>query len=151
MPSNPGDFGPRILVLGRANRHRSPMLAAMLREAQSKRGVLSAGVEPAERVDPKAVQVMREIGFELEDHRPQPISTALNDHLALIVYVSPAVEEEGPIIATPGERLVVDVVHPRQLMGGVEEPLDAYRQVRDALREEHLPRVLDVLEQDVPG
>jgi len=145
------DFGPRILVVGRHNRHRSPMLEALLSEAQSRRNVLSAGIEPGDRVDPRAVRAMREIGHELGDHRPRPLSAALDHHLALVIYVSPAVEEEGPIIATPGERRVLSVDDPREQVGEFADPLDSYRTVRDTLRERHLPDLLDVLEREVPG
>lgn len=151
MPSDPENFGPRVLIVGRHNRHRSPMLEALLGEAQSKLEVVSAGINPGETIDREAVRVMREIGHELEDHRPRPISAALDHHLALLVYVSPGVEEEGPIIATPGERTVLSVRNPRELTGAGQAPVDAYRTVRDALREQHLPELLTVIEQEVPG
>lgn len=150
MPQNPENFGPRVLIVGRHNRHRSPMLEALLGEAQSKLKVVSAGINPGEAIDPEAVRVMREIGHELEDHRPRPISAALDHHLALVVYVSPEVEEEGPIIATPGERTVLSVRNPRELTVAGESPAEAYRTVRDALREQHLPELLAAIEE-VPG
>ncbi len=151
MADGPQNFGPRVLVVGRHNRHRSPMLEVLLGEAQSRFEVISAGIDPGEGIDPGAVRAMREIGHELEDHRPRPISTALDHHLALVAYVSPEVEVEGPIIATPGERVVLDVDNPRGPDGPGEEPLDAYRVVRDALRDKHLPELLRVLDEAVPG
>lgn len=151
MADDSENFGPRVLVVGRHNRHRSPMLEVLLGEAQSRYEVISAGIDPGDAIDPGAVRAMREIGHELEDHRPRPISAALNHHLALVAYVAPRVEAEGPVIATPGERVVLDVEAPRGLDEPGEDPLDAYRAVRDALREEHLPELLRVIEERVPG
>ena len=35
--------------------------------------VHSAGTKPAERVNPKAIEVMKEVGIDLSSHRPKSV------------------------------------------------------------------------------
>ena len=52
----------RILILCKGNSARSQMAAAFLKSFDAHLDVYSAGTEPAARINPHAVQVMREVG-----------------------------------------------------------------------------------------
>jgi multimeric flavodoxin WrbA len=57
---------PKVLVVGHADSCRGQMAAAFLqRHAGERLDVLSAGTEPAAAVDPRMVEVMREIGIDM--------------------------------------------------------------------------------------
>ena len=55
----------RILVLCTGNSARSQMAAAFLKSFDARLQVYSAGTAPAARINPHAVQVMREVGIDI--------------------------------------------------------------------------------------
>jgi arsenate reductase len=61
------------------NAGRSQMAAALFNRAADPTRVhaLSAGTQPGERVHPEVVTVMRELGIDLADARPQRLTDAL--------------------------------------------------------------------------
>ncbi|MFA9444289.1 arsenate reductase ArsC [Egicoccus sp. AB-alg6-2] len=63
---------PTVLFLCVHNAGRSQMAAGWLRTLAGDRvRVLSAGSEPAEAVNPAAVEAMREVGIDIAGHAPQ--------------------------------------------------------------------------------
>lgn len=139
------DFSPKLLVLGRRNTTRSIILEALLEEAQNRFGVESAGFDPAKKPDPRALKVLDEMGLEeidLRDLESTPISAALNEHIKLVIYLSPSIKEDAPIIATAGDKVTLDVppVEPDD-----EESLKPYRDLLEDLRN----RVDEILEEEL--
>ncbi len=70
------------------NAGRSQMSAALFEQAAAGRHeALSAGSEadPAGRVHPQVVEVMREVGIELSGRRPQRLSTELAEQADVVV------------------------------------------------------------------
>ena len=60
------------------NAGRSQMSAALFERASAGRHrALSAGTTPGDRVHPEVVEVMRELGIELADRVPQPLTDEL--------------------------------------------------------------------------
>ncbi|MGH7741556.1 MAG: arsenate reductase ArsC, partial [Candidatus Eiseniibacteriota bacterium] len=83
--------GPIVLILCTGNSARSQMAEGLLRsKAAGAFEVLSAGTEPAGRVNPLAVEVMREIGIDLSSHRPKDVAeflgTAPVRHLIIVCH-----------------------------------------------------------------
>ncbi|MGH2661554.1 MAG: arsenate reductase ArsC [Actinomycetota bacterium] len=63
-----------VLFVCTHNAGRSQMAAALLeRMSEGRLRVHSAGTEPAERLHPPVVEVMREIGIDLASARPAPL------------------------------------------------------------------------------
>jgi arsenate reductase (thioredoxin) len=63
---------PTVLFVCVHNAGRSQMAAALLdRYGGGRIRVLSAGSEPADQVNPAAVDVLREVGIELDDAQPK--------------------------------------------------------------------------------
>jgi arsenate reductase len=74
-----GARSPGVLFVCVHNAGRSQMAAALLnRYAGGRVRVLSAGSEPADRLNPAVVESMREVGIDLDAERPK----ALTDDLA---------------------------------------------------------------------
>jgi protein-tyrosine-phosphatase len=68
------------------NAGRSQMSQALFEQAAAGRhSALSAGTTPAEHVHPEVVRVMRELGIDLSDRQPQPLTRELVDQADLIV------------------------------------------------------------------
>jgi arsenate reductase len=64
-----------ILFVCVHNAGRSQMAAALLeRKADGRVKVFSAGSEPADRLHPAVVEVMRELGLDLSAERPKPLT-----------------------------------------------------------------------------
>lgn len=109
------------------NAGRSQMAAAFFTAlADPKRATaLSAGTEPAERVHPEVVEVMREVGVDVSGARP----TRLTDELArgASLLVTMGCGESCPFV--PGlERLDWNLPDPKGL------PLERVRAIRDDIR-----------------
>ena len=128
--------GRSILVLCTGNSARSQIAAAYLeRYAGDRFDVFSAGTEPAERVHPLAVEVLRESGFEIEDREP-------TDYRELLGKLSPyflIIVCDGAAKACPAvwpgtmERLLWPFEDPAAATGSDEERLAAFRTVRDQI------------------
>lgn len=88
-PAVPGEERKAVLFACTLNCIRSPMAAAILDHlAGGTMDVMSAGVR-AGQPDPYAVAVMDEIGIDLTEHEPQPL-TILGDKLFdIVVSLSP--------------------------------------------------------------
>jgi len=68
------------------NAGRSQMSAALFeRAAEGRHRALSAGTTPADRVHPEVVAVMRELGIDLSDRRPQKLTSELAERADVVV------------------------------------------------------------------
>ena len=77
------------------------MSAALFeRAAQGRHRALSAGTIPAERVHPEVVQVMRELGVDLEGRTPQLLTRELAEQADVVVTMGCG--DECPYL--PGKR-----------------------------------------------
>ena len=122
------------------NSVRSPMAAALLRRLRgAPLYIASAGVRTAE-LDPFAVAVMAEIGIDIAAHRPITIAE-LEDleglNFDLIVTLSPEAHHQAVALT---HRLAAEVEYwptadPAAVEGNRAQRLDAYRAVRDQLKE----------------
>jgi arsenate reductase (thioredoxin) len=69
------------------NAGRSQMAAAIFNQLADPAlaRAISAGTNPGERVHPEVVQVMRELGVDLSDVRPQQLTTELAREASLLI------------------------------------------------------------------
>ena len=109
------------------NAGRSQMAAAFFTALAdpARATAISAGTEPAERVHPEVVEVMREVGVEVSGARP----TRLTDELArgASLFVTMGCGDSCPFV--PGlERLDWNLPDPKGL------PLEHVRAIRDDIR-----------------
>src|ERR687885_1881626 len=111
------------------NAGRSQMSAALFERASDGRHrALSAGSEadPDGRVHPQVVDVMRELGIDLSERRPQRLTTELAEQADVVVTMGCG--DACPYI--PGKRyLDWDLPDPAAL------PVDLVRAVRDDIAE----------------
>ena len=109
------------------NAGRSQMAAALfnaLAEPSAARA-LSAGTDPAERLHPAVAQVMRELGLELGDARPRPLTRDLVARADVLITM-------GCGAACP---VVPGVPHEDwPLPDPKDEPVERVREIRDRIR-----------------
>ena len=86
----------------------------------------SAGTEPAQRVRPEAISVMREIGVDISGHRPKHLRDALGSDVSLVIGL--CAEEACPVV--PG---ATSEHWPLRDPAGSTD-LKVYRELRDELR-----------------
>jgi protein-tyrosine-phosphatase len=90
-----------VLFVCLHNAGRSQMSAALLeREAAGRHAALSAGTTPGEHIHPEVVEVMRELGIDLADRRPQRLTRELAEQADVVVTMGCG--DECPYI--PGKR-----------------------------------------------
>jgi len=109
------------------NAGRSQMSAALFeRAAAGRHTALSAGSEadPHGHVHPQVVTVMREVGIDLSDRRPQRLTQELAERADVVVTMGCG--DACPYI--PGRRYVDwDLPDPK------DRPVDEVRAIRDAI------------------
>ena len=114
-----------VLFVCLHNAGRSQMSAALFEQAaQGRHHAISAGSEaaPAGHVHPPVVEVMRELGIDLADRRPQRLSTELAQQADVVVTMGCG--DACPFI--PGKRYI-----DWELPDPKGRPLDEVRATRD--------------------
>jgi len=116
----------RILFVCLHNAGRSQMSAALLQSlAEGRHEALSAGTQPAVRIHPEVVEVMRELGIDLSAKRPTLLTRELAEQADIVVTMGCG--DACPYI--PGKRYIDwDLPDPSEL------PVDEVRAVRDEIQ-----------------
>ena len=104
---------------------------------------VSAGERPARKVDPKTVEVMKEIGIDVSKQRPKQLTLKM--------------VEEADIVVTMGCGAEVCPIVPKRtedwgLEDPVGKPIEKFREVREEIRRrvEELIKTLDITAEEYP-
>ncbi len=125
----------RVLVLCTGNSARSQMAEGFLRAMDRGWEVYSAGTEPAEQVNPYAVEVMREVGIDLGGSRPKPVEQFLGEPFDLVLTVCGEAERSCPVFrGRVGRRVHIGFEDPARAVGSPEEVRKVFRRVRDQIQ-----------------
>ena len=118
---------PGILFLCIHNAGRSQMAAAFARDLSGGRvDILSGGSEPADSVNPVAIEVMAEIGMDISSFVPQKFNDELLN--AVDVVVTMGCGDTCPYI--PGKRYI-----DWPLDDPKGRPIEDVRRIRDEIRD----------------
>ncbi|HEY2201681.1 MAG TPA: arsenate reductase ArsC [Solirubrobacteraceae bacterium] len=114
-----------VLFVCLHNAGRSQMSQALFeRAAEGRHTALSAGTTPGERVHPEVVEVMRELGIDLADRKPQALTTELAEQADVVITMGCG--DACPYV--PGKRYIDwDLPDPKG------RPLDEVRATRDEI------------------
>ncbi|MFH1059519.1 MAG: arsenate reductase ArsC [Pseudomonadota bacterium] len=127
----------RILFLCTGNSCRSQMaegLTNALRGGEFE--ACSAGVEP-KGVDPRAVEVMAEIGVDISDQASKSVDQFIGQEWDWVVTLCDSARESCPLFPGVVRRVHKGFADPPHLAGNAkdeEEALGHYRRVRDEIR-----------------
>ena len=115
-----------VLFVCLHNAGRSQMSQALFeREARERHQASSAGTEPAPRVQPEVVEVMREIGVDLSDRKPHLLTPELAERADVVVTMGCG--DACPVI--PGKRYIDwDLADP------AGKSIEVVRSLRDDIR-----------------
>jgi arsenate reductase (thioredoxin) len=129
---------PIVLILCTGNSCRSQMAEGFLKRVAGDRyEIHSAGTEPASQVHPLAVQVMDEVGIDINRHKPKPLSKYLGYMpVRHLLIVCDKANGSCPRI-WPGtlSRTYLPFDDPAAFQGTPTETLEEFRRVRDLIGE----------------
>jgi len=114
-----------VLFVCLHNAGRSQMSRALFeRAAEGRHSADSAGTTPSERLHPEVIEVMSEIGIDLSERVPQPLTTALAEGADIMVTMGCG--DECPYI--PGKRYL-----DWELPDPKDQPIERVRATRDLI------------------
>lgn len=127
----------KILILCTGNSCRSQMAEGILKSLDPELEVYSAGTNPASQVNPKAVQVMKEIGLDISKNYPKSVEQFINDSFDYVITMCDNAKETCPVfIGKVGKQIHIGFEDPAEANGTEEEILSVFRKVRDNIRDE---------------
>ena len=129
----------KVLFLCTENACRSQMAEGLTNhDLAGKVKAFSAGVRPS-RVNPRAIQVMAELGIDISHHRSKSVDALAGEQFDLVITVCDQAQEACPLF--PGDTAILHVgfPDPGRATGSEKEILKTFRKVRDTMREQILP------------
>jgi len=126
---------PTVLILCTGNSCRSHLAEGILRHAsEGLFNVASAGSNPAGYVHPLAVEVMHEIGIDLEHHHSKHMNTFLQQPVETVITVCGNADQACPTFPGQINRHHWGFEDPAHATGTREEQLSVFRRVRDEIK-----------------
>ncbi len=111
------------------------MAEGFLRSLGSDVEVHSAGTEPASRVHPFAVRVMKEAGIDISGGVPKSVGAFLGQPFEHVITVCDDADRNCPRFSgTLGKRSHIAFIDPARAQGTEDEVLAVFRQVREEIR-----------------
>lgn len=125
----------RVLFLCTHNSARSQIAEGLLRKMAGERfEVFSAGTEQT-RVQPLAIEAMREIGIDISGHTSKTLDAFEGQTFDYVITVCDRANESCPIFPGGTERIHWSFEDPTAATGTDEQKLRAFRTVRDAIQQ----------------
>lgn len=125
----------RILILCTGNSARSQMTEGFLRSFDPKLDITSAGTQPAPRINPFAVEAMKEVGIDISGGNPKSVNQFTGDSFDYVVTVCDDADKNCPNFrGKVGKRLHIGFPDPAKAIGTDAEKLAVFRKVRDDIR-----------------
>lgn len=123
----------RVLILCTGNSARSQMAEGLLRHMAGDRfEVESAGVEPG-HVRPQAIEVMREIGVDISEHRSKSVDEFAGEEFDYVITVCGNARDQCPVFPGEVERIHWSFEDPAAARGDEPTRLAVFRRVRDEI------------------
>lgn len=126
----------KVLILCTGNSCRSQMAHGFLQSFDKDITVCSAGTEPANQVNPKAVKVMSEVGIDISHHTPKMVDQYINDEWDYVITVCDDANETCPaFLGKVKHRLHIGFEDPSHATGTDEFIWSEFHRVRDQIKE----------------
>jgi arsenate reductase (thioredoxin) len=113
------------------------MAQGFLQSFDNRLKVFSAGTEPALRINPTAVEVMKKAGVDISSHKPEHVDKYLNEEWDYVITVCDDANETCPFF--PGKvrhRLHIGFDDPSKVRGSYTEIINEFYRVRNEIRDE---------------
>ncbi len=112
------------------------MAHGFLKSFDKRLEVFSGGTEASGKVNPKAIEVMDEIGIDISNHTSDSVSKYLKEKLDYVITVCKGANENCPVFTGEVEnRLHIGFDDPSEAEGTEEFINSEYRRVRNEIKE----------------
>ncbi|UCG28998.1 MAG: arsenate reductase ArsC [Bacteroidales bacterium] len=140
----------KILILCTGNSCRSQMAHGFLQSFDSRLQVASAGTEASGKLNPKAVEVMKEIGIDISNHTSDQVDIYLDDEWDYVITVCGGANENCPaFLGKVKHRLHIGFDDPSHATGTPESIQNEYYRVRDKINEAFLKLYIEQLKSEL--
>ncbi len=127
----------KILILCTGNSCRSQMAHGFLQSFDDRITVCSAGTDPADQINQKAVMVMKEAGVDISNHTPGIVDQYLYDEWDYVITVCDHANETCPVfMGKVKHRLHISFEDPSNATGSEELIMSEFRRVREKIKNE---------------
>ncbi len=135
----------KVLFLCNENACRSQMAEGLVNHDLAGRvEAFSAGVSPSQ-VNPRAIQVMAELGIDIRHHRSKSVAELAGEPFDLVITLCDQAQGQCPFFPGDTEIRHVGFPDPARAAGTEAEIMAAFRQVRDDLRVQLIPLLKEKL------
>lgn len=125
----------KILILCTGNSCRSQMAHGFLQSFDEKLEVHSAGTNPANRVNPLAIEVMKEAGIDISLHTPIDVSYYLNESWDYVITVCGDADKNCPVFRGDVKcRMHIGFDDPSSSVGSDQFIKREFRRIRDQIK-----------------
>ena len=125
----------KILILCTGNSCRSQIAQGFLQSFDSDLTVCSAGTEPSEKVNDKAVAVMNEVGIDISSAYPKSVNQYLDEEWDYVITVCGGANENCPMFTGHVKnRLHIGFDDPATVKGTAEHVESEFRRIRDEIK-----------------
>ena len=125
----------KILILCTGNSARSQMAEGLLKHiTQNEYEINSAGTKPS-IVRPEAIKVLSEIGIDISNNRSKSVDEFLTKEIDYVLTVCDNAQENCPYFPAKTKLIHHSFADPAEIQGDEERRLNAFRKIRDEIRE----------------
>ncbi|OFX45433.1 MAG: protein tyrosine phosphatase [Bacteroidetes bacterium GWA2_40_14] len=125
----------KVLILCTGNSCRSQMAHGFLQSFDSRIQVASAGTEASGKLNPTAVQVMKEVGIDISHHTSDSVSKYLDQEWDFVITVCGGANENCPaFLGKVKTRLHIGFDDPSHAVGSPEFVMSEFYRVRDEIK-----------------
>lgn len=111
------------------------MAEGFLKSFNSELDVYSAGTKPANEVNPYSIRVMKEVGIDITNQKPDNVEKYIGQKFDYVITVCNNARESCPVFTGDVKvKLHIPFDDPADATGTEQEILNVYRRVRDEIR-----------------
>ena len=124
-----------VLILCTGNSCRSQMAHGFLQSFDKSLEVFSAGTNASGKLNPKAVEVMNEVGVDISGHSSDSVDLYLNQEWDYVITVCGGANENCPVfIGKVKHRLHIGFEDPSEVTGSEEFIYKEFIRIRDEIK-----------------
>lgn len=125
----------KVLILCTGNSCRSQMAHGFLQSFDKGLEVASAGTEASGKLNPKAVEVMKEAGIDISHHTSDPVEIYLGEEWDYVITVCGGANESCPaFLGKVKHRRHIGFDDPSHTVGAEEFIWSEFRRIRDEIQ-----------------
>jgi arsenate reductase len=138
----------KVLILCTGNSCRSQMAHGFLQSFDAKLTVCSAGTNASGKLNPKAVEVMKEAGVDISHHTSDSVEKYLDEEWDYVITVCGGANESCPMFTGKVKhRLHFGFEDPSEAVGTEEFIMSEFRRIRDDIKK----RFAEFYVKDIEG